>query len=117
MQRLVVKLLSQKGKPLRQQLGPGAAQCLLKPDDSGHQDVDPARLDLLDRADVQVNQFGEAFLRHGLSGSLAADVRTQLFQLPFNDRVSWHAPLGRQSALDCNGPMGRNRLGDAEERL
>lgn len=102
---------SKKRKSLRQQPVPWAAQSFLKPDHGGHQDIDPARLNLLNRADVQVNQFGESFLGHGLSGSLAADVRAQLLQLPFNNQVSLHAPLGRQSTLDCNGLMGRNRRG------
>ncbi len=101
---------------LRQQLGPRAAQSLLKPHYGGHQDVDPARFDLLDCTDVQVNQFGETFLCHGLSASLTADVCAQLFQLPFNGRISWHALLGRQSALDCNGPMGRNRHNHTDKK-
>jgi hypothetical protein len=104
--RKAVNPSSPKRKSLGQQLVPRAAQSLPKPDHGGHQDVDPARFDLLDRADVQVNQFGETFLRHGLSGSLAADVRAQLFQLPFDDQVMWHALLGRESFLTVTAQRG-----------
>jgi hypothetical protein len=93
-------------KMSRQQFGPGTTQSLLKPDHGGYQDIDPARFDLLDRADVEVHQFGEAFLGHGLSGSLAADVRAQLLQLPLNGQVTWHALLGRESFLTVTAQWG-----------
>jgi hypothetical protein len=98
--------LSKKGKSLRQQFGPRAAQSFLKPDHGSHQDVDAARFDFLDRADVQFHQFGEAFLSHQLPGPLAADVRAELFQLPLNGQVSWHALLGRESFLTVTAQWG-----------
>jgi hypothetical protein len=78
----------------------------LEPDHGCYQDIDPARLDLLHGTDIEVHQFGEAFLRHGLSGSLAADVRAQLLQLPLNGQVSWHALLGRESFLTVTAQWG-----------
>lgn len=96
----------QSPRMLWQQFVPGTAQSLLEPDHGGYQDIDPARFDLLDRADVEVHQFGEVFLRHGLSGSFAADVRAQLLQLPFDNRVSWHALLGRESFLTVTAQWG-----------
>jgi len=102
----ILNQLSKKGKSLRQQFGPGAAQCLLKSDHSGHQDIDPSCFDLLDRADVEVHEFGETFLRHGLSSSLAADVCAQLLQLPFDGQVTWHALLGRKSFLTVTAHWG-----------
>jgi len=97
---------SQKRNSLRQQFVPRAAQSLLEPHHGGYQDIDPARFDLLDRADVEVHEFGEAFLRHWLLDSLAADVRAQLFQLPFDDQVTWHALLGRKSFLTVTAQWG-----------
>jgi hypothetical protein len=93
-------------KMLRKQPAPRAAQCLLKSDHGGHQDIDPARLDFLNRADVEVHEFGETFLRHGLLSSLAADVCAQLLQLPFDDQVTWHALLGRESFLTVTAYWG-----------
>ena len=105
MQGLILNQLS-KRKLLRQQFGPGAAQCLLESDHGGYQDIDPACFDFLDRADVEVHKFGETFLRHGLSGSLSANVRSQLLQLPLDSQVTWHALLGRKSFLTVTAQWG-----------
>jgi hypothetical protein len=96
----------QSPRMLWQQLGPGAAQSFLNPDHGGHQDIDPACFDFLNRADVQVHQFSEALLRHRLSSSLTADVRSQLLQLPFDGQVTWHALLGRKSFLSVTAHWG-----------
>jgi hypothetical protein len=98
--------LSKQGKSLRQQFGPRAAQSFLEPYHGGHEDIDAARFDLLDRADVQFHQFGEAFLSHQLPGPLAANVRAQLLQLLLNGQVSWHALLGRKSLLTVTAHWG-----------
>lgn len=98
--------MSQSQNILRQQPGPRAAQSFLKPDHGGHQDIDPACFDFLDSADVEVHEFGETFLRHGLLNSLAADVRAQLLQLPFDGQVSLHALLGRKSFLTVTAQWG-----------
>jgi hypothetical protein len=91
---------------LRQQVVPRATQGFLKPDHGGHQDIDPARFDFLDSADVEVHEFRKTFLRHGPLNPFATDVRAQLLQLLFDAQVSRHALLGRKSFLTVTAQWG-----------
>ena len=56
---------------------PVAVECALKSQDGGHEDVDFARLDFLNGADVQIYDLGETLLSHSLPRALAADVRAE----------------------------------------
>ena len=96
------------GGSLRQELAPGATQGRLKPDSRRDQDIDVTGLDFLDRADVEIDEFRQAFLGHSFFNPLTTDIGPELLELPLYGGIIRHAPLGRYSQIDENGPMGRN---------
>ena len=62
---------------------------------------------LLNRSNIQIDQFGQTFLRHSLRISLAADIATERFELELFLRIERHALLSREAAKMRNGVMGR----------
>lgn len=64
------------------------------------QNVHLTRLDFLDRAGVQVGEFGEALLRHPFRAAFAAHVPAKLLQLRLDLLVGRHALLSRETGLD-----------------
>jgi len=81
-----------------QQCRPAALEGAFESQERSGQNVRLARLDLLHRADMQINQLGQALLRHSQTHTLAAYVGTEVFQLLFLWRVK-HATLGRNLNL------------------
>lgn len=51
--------------------------------DSGEQDVELPRFDLLKRANVEVREFGEPFLRQFFCASLAPEIGSEAGQIDF----------------------------------
>jgi hypothetical protein len=89
-----------------QKLPPRAAQRLLDSYRRRHEHVNASGLDLLDGADVQVNQFGQAFLGDFLFHPLTADVCSDTFQSFLDHGIVWHALLGRFSLLTKTAQWG-----------
>ena len=56
-------------------------QSSLDANQSGQENVDVARLDLLNGADIQVHQFGQLLLRQSSRIPLTAEIGTELFKL------------------------------------
>ncbi len=91
---------------LRQQLVPRASQCLPNAECGRHEHIDVARLDFLDGADVEVNEFGQPLLGNPFFRPLAAHVGTDFLQVSFNGPIVWHALLGRSLALTRTAQWG-----------
>jgi hypothetical protein len=70
----------------------------VKSEHGRQQDVDVAALDLLNGADVQIDQFREPLLRQFLSHPLSADVGPE-GQTLWNFPTFSHAPVGRYASL------------------
>lgn len=91
----------------RHQPSPWAVQHAEEANDSGQQDVDLSRLDLLHRTDIQVHKFSQPFLRDAPSHPLTTDVG------PKRDAVGifpafGHAPLRREANLTTTAQQGVN---------
>jgi hypothetical protein len=88
--------------------GPRAVQGALDAEQRGQQDIESACLDFLHGANVQIDQFGELFLRHIPCGVFAPNVRSELLQFRDSLFAERHARLRRENNLDGNGLLGRN---------
>lgn len=95
---------------LTEQFVPRALEAALNAHESGEQDVELSRLDLLHGAQVQIGEFGQPLLRQTFGGALAADVGPEAFELRLNFLGCRHALLSRKNGLDLNGLLGRNLL-------
>ena len=71
------------------------------------QDIDFARFDFLNRADVYVHKLGELFVSDPPCRPLSPHVRTKPRNFGGEFSFRWHAPLRRHFGFDRNGPTGR----------
>ena len=95
-------LSASRHKPL-----PRAFQCALQSKNSRHQNVDVAALNLLNSADVQIDEFCQPLLREIASHPLAADIGSKGHTLGISSSFR-HAPLGRCADLTTTAQWGVN---------
>ena len=96
------------GHLLRHQLVPAAAKRLVNPHDRGEQDIDLARLDLLDGANIEIHLLRQTLLRDGPSHPLTAHVSPEGSTFFGAQRAIGHAPLGRTVELTNTAHWGVN---------
>ena len=72
----------------------------------GQQNIHVACFDFLDRADVEVDQFGELLLRQSAAGAHATYILSECSQLLLLNSREGHAPLRRGSSLTRTAQRG-----------
>ena len=82
------RLMGDHRPALLEQLAGGATQGRLEAEERGEQDVDLARLDLLDRPRVQVGRLGQLFLGQALGSPKPPQAMPELDQINVHTAIS-----------------------------